>query len=74
MASSSKDALDVVDENENENENENEEKTYTMTRRELELMLSVLTVVSSRGGFKPYEFKQVGELFDKLSLLTNKGK
>tara|TARA_B100000686_G_C16286159_1_gene711311 strand:- start:443 stop:649 length:207 start_codon:yes stop_codon:yes gene_type:complete len=68
MASSSKDALDVVD------ENENEEKTYTMTRRELELMLSVLTVVSSRGGFKPHEFKQVGELFDKLSLLTNKGK
>lgn len=47
-----------------------DDKTYTVSSKDLQLMLSVVNVVSSRGGFKPTEFKLVGELFEKLSELT----
>lgn len=45
-------------------------KTYTLSSKDVQLMLSVVNVVSARGGFKPAEFKLVGELFEKLSELT----
>ncbi len=45
------------------------EKTYTVTSKEIQVILSVIDVVSTRGGFKPSEFKLVGELFEKLSEL-----
>ncbi len=45
------------------------EKTYTLTSKEMQVILSVIDVVSTRGGFKPSEFKLVGELFEKLSEL-----
>tara|TARA_R110002072_G_scaffold54902_3_gene143577 strand:- start:1695 stop:1904 length:210 start_codon:yes stop_codon:yes gene_type:complete len=47
-----------------------DDKTYTVSSNDIQLMLSVVNVVSVRGGFKPTEFKQVGELFEKLSELT----
>lgn len=45
-------------------------KTYTLSSKDVQLMLTVLNVVSSRGCFKPVEFKPVGELFETLSQLT----
>lgn len=47
-----------------------DDKTYTVSSKDIQLMLSVVNVVSARGGFKPTEFKLVGELFEKLSELT----
>lgn len=46
------------------------DKTYTVSSNDLQLILSLVNVVSARGGFKPTEFKLVGELFEKLSELT----
>tara|TARA_B100001758_G_scaffold41910_1_gene33078 strand:- start:16500 stop:16700 length:201 start_codon:yes stop_codon:yes gene_type:complete len=47
-----------------------DDKTYTISYKDVQLLLTLVNVVSSRGGFKPAEFKLVGELFDKLSNLT----
>lgn len=47
-----------------------DDKTYTLSAKDVQLILSVVNVVSARGGFKPTEFKLVGELFEKLSELT----
>ena len=47
-----------------------DDKTYNISSKDVQLMLSLVNVVSSRGGFKPTEFKLVGELFEKLSELT----
>ncbi len=47
-----------------------DDKTYTLSDKDVQLMLSVVNVVSARGGFKPNEFRLVGELFEKLSDLT----
>jgi len=47
-----------------------DDKSYTLSSKDVQLMLSVVNVVSARGGFKPNEFKLVGELFEKLSELT----
>jgi|TARA_B100001142_G_scaffold330057_1_gene395930 hypothetical protein len=49
-----------------------DDKTYTISYKDVQLLLTLVNVVSSRGGFKPAEFKLVGELFDKLSNLTAK--
>jgi hypothetical protein len=46
------------------------DKTCTISSKDVQIMLSVVNVVSARGGFKPTEFKLVGELFEKLSELT----
>ena len=46
------------------------DKTYIVSSKDIQFMLSVVNVVSTRGGFKPTEFKLVGELFEKLSDLT----
>ena len=46
-----------------------DDKTYTVSQRDIELMLSVINLVTSRRGFNPAEFKEVGELFEKLSSL-----
>lgn len=50
------------------------EKTYTVTSKEIQVILSVIDVVSTRGGFKPGEFKLVGELFEKLTNLLKEEK
>jgi hypothetical protein len=47
-----------------------DDKTYVVSSKDVQIMLSVVNVVSARGGFKPTEFKPVGELFEKLSELT----
>ena len=47
-----------------------DDKTYIISHKDVQLLLTLVNVVSSRGGFKPAEFKLVGELFDKLSNLT----
>jgi hypothetical protein len=47
-----------------------DDKTYTVSSKDIQLILSVVNVVSARGGFKPTEFKIVGELFEKLSDIT----
>lgn len=50
------------------------EKTYTVTSKEIQVILSVIDVVSTRGCFKPGEFKLVGELFEKLTSLLKEEK
>ena len=59
MASSSVAPVDV-------SASEQDDKTYTVSGKDVSLMLSVVNVVSARGGFKPNEFKLVGELYEKL--------
>ena len=59
MASSSDAPVDV-------SASEQDDKTYTVSSKDVSLMLSVVNVVSARGGFKPNEFKLVGELYEKL--------
>lgn len=59
MASSSDAPVDV-------SASEHDDKTYTVSSKDVSLMLSVVNVVSARGGFKPNEFKLVGELYEKL--------
>tara|TARA_Y100000992_G_C21268611_1_gene495342 strand:+ start:1685 stop:1876 length:192 start_codon:yes stop_codon:yes gene_type:complete len=46
------------------------EKTYTLSEKDIQFILAVVNVVSARGGFKPSEFKPVGELYEKLESLT----
>jgi hypothetical protein len=50
------------------------EKTYTVTEKDVQIILTVVNVVSTRGGFKPSEFKLVGELYEKLETLTKEQK
>lgn len=59
MASSSDAPVDV-------SASEQDGKTYTVSSKDVSIMLSVVNVVSARGGFKPNEFKLVGELYEKL--------
>lgn len=63
MASSSDAPVDV-------SASEQDDKTYTVSSKDVSLMLSVVNVVSARGGFKPNEFKLVGELYEKLVEMT----
>jgi hypothetical protein len=68
MASSSSDApVDV-------SASVQDDKTYTVSSKDVSLMLSVVNVVSARGGFKPNEFKLVGELYEKLVEMTKEEK
>tara|TARA_B110000483_G_C18206532_1_gene548018 strand:- start:2968 stop:3174 length:207 start_codon:yes stop_codon:yes gene_type:complete len=53
---------------------EQDDKTYTVSSKDVSLMLSVVNVVSARGGFKPSEFKLVGELYEKLVEMTKEEK
>lgn len=53
---------------------EQDDKTYTVSSKDVSLMLSVVNVVSARGGFKPNEFKLVGELYEKLVEMTKEEK
>ena len=53
---------------------EQDDKTYTVSSKDVSLMLSVVNVVSARGGFKPSEFKLVGELYEKLVEMTREEK
>lgn len=67
MASSSDAPVDV-------SASEQDDKTYTVSSKDVSLMLSVVNVVSARGGFKPNEFKLVGELYEKLVEMTKEDK
>ena len=53
---------------------EQDDKTYTVSSKDVSLMLSVVNVVSARGGFKPNEFKPIGELYEKLVEMTKEDK
>ena len=45
-----------------------EEDTVKISLNDVKVVLSVIDVVSKRGGFSPMDFKTVGELFEKLSV------
>ena len=47
-------------------------ETVTIPINDVKLVLSVIDVVSKRGGFSPMDFKAVGELYEKLSVHVNK--
>lgn len=49
-----------------------EDETVTLPLNDVKLVLSVIDVVSKRGGFSPMDFKAVGELFEKLSVHVKK--
>jgi hypothetical protein len=42
--------------------------SVTIQLDDVKLILSVIDVVSKRGGFLPMDFKIVGELYEKLSI------
>lgn len=48
------------------------EEPVTVSLKDVKLMLTVIDVVSRRGGFSPGDFKVVGELFDKLNIYIKK--
>ena len=48
-----------------------EKETVTIPLSDIKLVLSMIDVVSKRGGFSPVDFKAVGELFEKLSVYVN---
>ena len=52
----------VVSENQN---------SITLSKDDLKTILNVLVVISKRGGFLLEEYKVVGELFDRLRVLSN---
>jgi len=52
----------VVSENQN---------SITLSKDDFLTILNVLVVVSKRGGFLLEEYKVVGELFDRLKVLSN---
>lgn len=62
----------VVNQTDDEVVVEEEEETVTITLNDVKLVLSVIDVVSKRGGFSPMDFKAVGELFEKLSIHVKK--
>jgi hypothetical protein len=49
-------------------ENQN---SITLSKDDFQTILNVLVVVSKRGGFLLEEYKVVGELFDRLKVLSN---
>jgi hypothetical protein len=49
-----------------------EEETVTIPLNDVKLVLSVIDVVSKRGGFSPMDFKTVGDLYEKLSVHVKK--
>jgi hypothetical protein len=49
-------------------ENQN---NITLTKSDFQTILNILIVVSKRGGFLLEEYKVVGELFDRLKVLSN---
>lgn len=50
---------------------ENQNSTITLSKDDFKTILNVLVVVSKRGGFLLEEYKVVGELFDRLKVLSN---
>ena len=52
----------VVSENQN---------SITLSKDDFQTILNVIVVVSKRGGFLLEEYKVVGELFDRLKVLSN---
>jgi len=49
-----------------------EEQNVKVPLQDVKLILSVIDVVSKRGGFSPMDFKTVGDLFEKLSVHVKK--
>lgn len=49
-------------------ENQN---SITLSKDDFQTILNVLVVISKRGGFLLEEYKVVGELFDRLKVLSN---
>lgn len=58
--------------NQTDNEVVVEEDTVTIPLNDVKLVISVIDVVSKRGGFSPLDFKAVGELYEKLSVHVKK--
>lgn len=49
-----------------------EEQNVSVPLQDVKLILSIIDVVSKRGGFSPMDFKAVGDLFEKLSIHIKK--
>jgi hypothetical protein len=49
-------------------ENQN---SITLSKDDFQTILNVIVVVSKRGGFLLEEYKVVGELFDRLKVISN---
>ena len=45
--------------------------TITLSKDDFQTILNILVVVSKRGGFLLEEYKVVGELFDRLKVISN---
>lgn len=44
------------------------EEVVSIPLQDVKLVLSVIDVISKRGGFSPMDFRAVGELYEKLSV------
>jgi hypothetical protein len=49
-------------------------KKITLDENDVKTVLSIINVISRRGGFLPNEFGIVGNLFDKFTKLTKSEK
>ena len=45
-------------------------KKITLDENDVKVVLSIINVISRRGGFLPSEFSIVGDLFEKFTKLT----
>ena len=51
--------------------NEDQSSKITLSKDDLQTILSVLVVISKRGGFQLEEYKVIGELFERLKVISN---
>ena len=52
--------------------NINTEDKVTISLEDAKLMLSVIEVITKRGGFMPRDFTAVGKIYDKMSGFVEK--
>ena len=50
----------------------NTEDKVTISVEDAKLMLSVIDVITKRGGFMPREFTTIGKIYDKLNSFVEK--
>ena len=50
---------------------ENQISTITLSKDDFKTIINILVVISKRGGFLLEEYKVVGDLFDRLKVLSN---
>ena len=50
---------------------ENQNSTITLSKNDFQTILNTLIVISKRGGFLLEEYKVIGELFERLKVMSN---